>query len=132
MVWPDSSTFDGEWRNDERVYGKLTMADDNVYEGHFRDDQFHGVGKITYSRDGHIFEGIFENGFASTIGRLIPNDRSYTYIGGVEDLKKHGCGVLIEGGGRRYEGEFEDDVAVGNGRIKFLNGDVYIGGIQKM
>ena len=31
MVWPDGSMFDGEWRNDERVVGKLTMPDENVY-----------------------------------------------------------------------------------------------------
>jgi hypothetical protein len=79
-----------------------------------------------------MFEGIFEDGFASTIGRLVPSDQSYTYLGGVEDLKKHGVGVLIEKGGRRYEGQFEDDVATGNGRIIFPNSDVYIGGIQKM
>jgi hypothetical protein len=31
MVWPDGSMFDGEWRNDERVLGKLTMPDENIY-----------------------------------------------------------------------------------------------------
>lgn len=133
MVWPDGSRFEGEWRNDERVQGKLVMPDHNVYEGHFRNDKFHGIGKITYDRDGTSFEGIFANGFASTIGRLTPADGHQVYIGAVEDLKKHGCGILIDhGSGRRYEGEFEDDVALGNGRLIFANGDIYTGAVQKM
>jgi len=133
MTWPDGSRFEGEWRNDERVRGKLVMPDHNIYEGAFRHDKFHGVGKITYDRDGTAFEGIFENGLASTIGRLTPPDGAHVYIGAVEDLKKHGCGILIDRAtGRRYEGEFEDDTPLGHGMIKFPNGDVYIGEVVKM
>ena len=33
MVWPDGSKFEGTWVNDVRTEGKLTMVDQNVYEG---------------------------------------------------------------------------------------------------
>jgi hypothetical protein len=51
MTWPDGSSFAGDWLNDSRVNGKLTMVDGNIYEGHFRNDKLHGVGKITYKRE---------------------------------------------------------------------------------
>jgi hypothetical protein len=41
------------------------MPDHNIYEGEFRNDKFHGVGKMTYMREGLSFECIFNNGFAS-------------------------------------------------------------------
>ena len=64
---------------------------------------------------------------------MTPPDGDQTYIGEVEDLKRHGCGILIDkASGRRYEGEFEDDTALGHGRLKFPNGDVYIGEVVKM
>jgi hypothetical protein len=51
----------------------------------------------------------------------------------MEDLKKHGCGIYIDGfTGRRYEGEFEDDTALGNGRLIFPDGSIYSGGVVKM
>jgi hypothetical protein len=48
-------------------------------------------------------------------------------------LKKHGLGILIESDhGKRYEGEFEDDIAIGNGKIIYPNGDVYTGKVDKL
>jgi len=71
MTWPDNSRFEGDWSNDCRVRGKLFMPDHNVYEGTFKNDKLHGLGKITYDRDGLVYEGIFQDGLASNIGRLI-------------------------------------------------------------
>lgn len=47
MQWPDKSKYFGDWSNDFRVKGKLIMGED-VYEGEFKNDLMHGVGKITY------------------------------------------------------------------------------------
>ena len=109
------------------------MIDSNIYEGEFRDDKYHGVGKISYARENIVFHGIFNNGFSSKIGKLEPNNGSFSYVGELEDLKKHGCGIYIDNRtNRRYEGEFEDDIAMGKGRIIFENGDVYTGETDKM
>ena len=134
MVWPDGSSFTGEWLNDCRVKGKLTMTDDNVYEGQFRDDKLHGVGQITYKRDQLVFKGIFKYGFASKLGVLTNLVDNSVYIGEIEDLKKNGVGILIDKDnlGRSFQGEFQDDMAYGNGRLIFQNGDVYTGEVEKM
>jgi hypothetical protein len=51
----------------------------------------------------------------------------------MEDLKKHGCGIYIDAvTGRRFEGEFEDDIALGNGRLIFPDESIYSGGVVKM
>lgn len=34
--------------------------------------------------------------------------------------------------GKRYEGEFQDDSVLGNGIIKYQNGDVYQGKVEKL
>jgi hypothetical protein len=62
MQWGDGSEFHGEWRNDERVRGRMSMMDGKEYVGLFKNDYFHGdKGKI-YLPDGRIFEGEFQNG----------------------------------------------------------------------
>ena len=72
MTWPDGSKYEGEWSNDCRVQGKLFMPQDhNEYEGSFKDDKFEGIGKITYTREGITFEGLFEAGLASNIGKIV-------------------------------------------------------------
>ena len=89
MTWPDGSKFEGEWKDDCRVYGKLVMPQDhNDYEGSFKDDKFEGIGKITYHREGVEFEGLFEKGLASNIGRLVNKSNKQIYIGEIQDLKK--------------------------------------------
>lgn len=60
MLWPDGTRFEGQWLNDERHHGKQTMTDQNVYEGEFQNDKFHGVGKITFTREQLTFEGLFQ------------------------------------------------------------------------
>ena len=88
MSWPDNTSFEGTWYNDQRVEGKFIMADQNVYEGQFKNDKFHGVGQIHYARDLITIEGIFSNGLASKTGKIIDTKSNYTYIGGIEELKK--------------------------------------------
>ena len=128
MTWPDNSKFEGEWSNDFRVFGKLEMPDHNIYEGFFKSDQFHGVGKIHYEREGLVYEGMFSEGLASNIGKVTNKNLKQTYIGEIEELRQHGVGILIDhGSGMRYEGEFEDDIAVGEGTIIYQNGDTYQG-----
>ena len=107
-------------------------TDQSYYNGEFRDDKFHGVGSIKNEREGFTFHGIFNNGKASKIGKL--ETKTYEYIGEIEDLKKmHGCGIKTDlQTKKKYEGEFEDDIPMGKGRIIYPNGDVYTGETDKM
>jgi hypothetical protein len=46
------------------------------------------VGQIIYNREQITFEGIFQNGIASKIGKIIDTKSNNIYIGGIEELKK--------------------------------------------
>jgi hypothetical protein len=105
MEWPDKSMYQGIWLNDSRVKGKLYMNDGNIYEGEFRDDLMHGVGKISYTQKELVYEGIFKDGNASNIGRVHFVDENQIYIGELDVHSKHGAGILIDKNtGNRYEG----------------------------
>lgn len=62
--------------------------DDNIYEGEFKDDQMHGVGKIHYSREDVIYEGLFKNGETSNIGKCTFKNENTVYIGELDGLQK--------------------------------------------
>ena len=38
MYWQDGSNFKGHWLNDQRLHGKMIMANGIVYEGGFKND----------------------------------------------------------------------------------------------
>lgn len=81
MLWPDGTRYEGHWLQDERHHGKQTMTDQNEYEGQFRNDKFHGVGKIAFTREQLTFEGLFQQGKQSQIGRLTNLKNGEVYIG---------------------------------------------------
>lgn len=69
MQWGDGSEFHGDWINDNRVKGRMIMVDGTEYVGTFKDDYFHGRGKI-YLPDGKIFEGECFEGVCMQIGTI--------------------------------------------------------------
>ena len=120
MIWhSDGSRFDGIWHMDRRVQGTLLMGSSSgcgasSYTGDFRDDLFHGKGKLVLSESnlGVIYEGVFEEGRCAKFGRLTYSDGS-TYLGEMQDFKRDGAGILMKPSGDRYEGEFQNDSATG-------------------
>ena len=56
MTLPDSSSYEGEWKEDiPHGYGKHRMSDGSLYEGHFQNGLKSGKGK--YYFDGGMYEG---------------------------------------------------------------------------
>ena len=97
MEWPDKSKYEGEWLNDFRVKGTLTMPDENTYTGEFKNDLMHGIGKITNLQMCTTYEGIFKDGNASNIGRVEFLNDNQIYIGELDkELRKDGVGILID------------------------------------
>ena len=48
MIYPDGSTYKGEWRNDKRNgHGEFKWLNNSSYVGDFRDDLMHGEGTYT-------------------------------------------------------------------------------------
>ena len=80
----------------------LKFADDSEikrkgpYVGQFNgEDQYHGFGR--FSKRGFIYEGMWENG------------------------EKDGWGRLIQPNGTYYEGNFQDNMFDGKGKLSILN-----------
>lgn len=50
MTWGNGKEkYIGYWNADQRVNGELTMLDGSVYIGDFKNDTFHGKGKLRFS-----------------------------------------------------------------------------------
>ena len=72
MVWGDGSVFEGTWRNDERHFGRMIMANSFVYQGHFLNDKFHGENeKLLNPQTFVIYQGAFNQGKTEPIGMLL-------------------------------------------------------------
>ena len=53
-------TYGGNWEHDKMCgVGKLSMADNSVYEGEFVDSKFNGKGSLTWP-DGSRYDGRFQ------------------------------------------------------------------------
>lgn len=107
-------------------------SDGSVYEGKMIDGLLEGHGKITYVK-GRIEEGEFANGKLHGQGKKIIPDW------GVEEGKfKDGKiydGKRIWGGPNHsdlmYEGQFENGIPEGKGKMTYLNGDSLQGVVQE-
>lgn len=132
MKWSDDSVYKGEWRKDERYYGKMIMVTGNEYTGYWKHDRFHGKGTLK-TDDGHVFEGEFRNGFREKFGKITYPEGA-VYVGEIEGMNKHGKGRLEEHG-NVYEGYFEDNkknvtadqLSNKTGKMYYANGDYYNG-----
>ena len=72
----DGSQFEGEWKKDERVKGQMVMANKDEYNGHFKEDKFHGYGELTISQ-GRVFGGHFKEGQSPYRGIIRYKDGSF-------------------------------------------------------
>jgi hypothetical protein len=79
MVWADGSNFEGEWRNDERYHGKMIMANNFVYIGHFQNDKFHGENEQLLIPNMIIYQGSFIQGKTEPIGMLLYHNGDIYY-----------------------------------------------------
>ena len=135
MIWnSDGSRFEGLWHMDQRLKGTFTMGSNSTgsgatsYIGEFRDNLFHGRGKLVLT-DGVIYEGVFEQGSCVKFGKLLYKDGSL-YFGEMKDFKRNGAGIYLKLSGERIEGQFQNDVPIGVGHVFYPDGNYYIGGIK--
>ena len=79
--------------------GKITFANDDRYDGEFKNGIFDGYGKMIYS-NGDSYEGLWKNGIFE------------------------GYGKMIYSNGDSYEGLWKNDVFEGYGKMIYSNGDI--------
>ena len=94
-------------------YDKWTYLDGTVYEGEWKDGNYHGQGKMTWSY---------------LLLRLFGIESDVVYEGEWKDSKMHGQGKYTSAAhGTVYEGEWKNDNMHGQGKKTWYNGDVYEG-----
>ena len=98
-TWADGRMYIGEYLKSERSGKGRCVFEKWDYEGMWKNDQFHGVGKKT-----------FENGD--------------TYEGDFRQNKMHGKGTYQSKlGGWKYVGDFQGDSRYGTGETIWDDGD---------
>jgi len=78
MKWTDSSIFEGEWRDDCRMQGKLKTPSGITYEGYWKRGLFHGKGKLSI-RGNMTIECVFKEGKAPYNVKITYKDDSIYY-----------------------------------------------------
>ena len=124
----------GNFENDKaNGYGFLKRYSDNhiIYEGHWKDYQFHGYG-IYYSENGYTYDGVFINGVCNGEGTIIcQKTGEIRYIGDIVNFKASGKGIYTCRG-NRYIGEIDDFIAHGQGEQYIIQNEkeilIYKGG----
>lgn len=101
-----------------------------VYEGKFKDDQFSGLGKITYI-DGTVLTAVFTSSEVPKIAKIFFPDYQETYIGQHDNFIKHGYGKLFLRNGSIYEGQFKNNEKSGYGQLTYPDGKLYQGEFQE-
>ncbi|CAK0824709.1 unnamed protein product [Prorocentrum cordatum] len=102
VVLPDSSTFEGQLRGDDRHgWGKFTWDDGGAYEGQFDGNDMHGQGTYRWA-DGSNYVGVWTRNQMGPTGTMTTDGRKY--MGEFRDGRKHGEGRIFWRGRARGPG----------------------------
>lgn len=117
--------YEGKWKDDEYVIGKVVYNNGDMYEGNF---DFHnrrkGQGRYVAS-NGIIFEGEFSNNEPKNC--TITYTNGDIYRGESRGFLKFGKGVMIYRNGDVYDGNWSVDQKARSGKMMYANGDYYDG-----
>ena len=99
--------------------GTYTYGSGGRTEGHWKNAQMHGKGKVVF-RDGGTFEGDYYLDYEHGYGVCIYPDGA-TYEGSWQEGKKSGYGKYLYQGGDKYGFSFK--------RIGLLKKEIKVGGV---
>lgn len=115
----DGSTYEGEIKNLKREgKGKLTLSNNNWFEGIFCDDLIDKRGKFFDFRTKTFYEGVWDKGKLLS-PCVMTSEGGAVYEGGVRNFRRFGTGKLVENG-KVFEGEWTKNGRNGNFTIKSL------------
>ena len=104
-VWPDGTSYEGEWREGRATgRGRTKWVDGSSYDGAHADGRPHGEGTCTYS-DGGWYEGGWARGLRHGDGVMGYADGS-RWEGQWMEGRRHGRGVRVAPSGERHEEEW--------------------------
>ena len=140
MSYLNGSHYKGIWVNDLKSSGELKLLDGTIYNGYFKNGNYHGKGKLSLLRgitvegrfidgeigssgkitfqNGNIFKGTIENYSIGEEGKLIYFEGD-VYEGFFANGLRHGFGTYLDTEGNYYQGRWEGDRKEGKG-VEFL------------
>lgn len=125
QIWPDSSIYEGYWKADFPIKGRLIFSDGDAYDGDFVNNKALGQGTF-YSKEGTIYTGEWHNDKRQGQGNETTAEGS-VYTGEYHQDKKHGNGIMTFIDKSQYNGEFWEDQIHGKGEYRWNDGREYVG-----
>jgi hypothetical protein len=105
--------------NPEFQKGKVSLSNGSVYEGDLKKFSFHGRGKQTWRKFGHL-SGNYLHGKIDGYAELTSD--YYMYKGYYKENKRHGIGFMWFKNHGLYLGQWADNMMHSYGIIKGISG----------
>ncbi|GMH65407.1 hypothetical protein TrST_g10128 [Triparma strigata] len=111
----EGTVYEGEWVKDLR-HGKgiVRFKDGSVYSGDIKRERIEGEGTWCY-KDGNQYAGSFRNGEKSGYGTHLNGTSGEIFQGDFENGVRHGRGKLTQISGNSFSGDFDHGVVRGRG-----------------
>ena len=123
----EGNKYRGNWSKDQfNGEGILLSINGDFYKGEFTSGKMEGIGIYYSSKKKYKYLGEFKNNKFHGKGKLIYDDHT-TYEGGFFDGYIEGEGNLLFIDGSYYKGNFEKNKFSGKGKFFFKNGRKYFG-----
>lgn len=124
-IFPNRTTWEGTFKDNELIHGKMTFFDKEIWEGEFTNGKLNGLGRITYPNK-EVWEGTFKDSILHGQGKItFPTGE--TREGKFRDDRLNGQGKITFPNKEVWEGEFQDERLNGQGRKIWWNGEVWEG-----
>lgn len=111
----DNIKYLGYWRLGLREgFGTNSTENGDIFEGQYRDDQMHGMGKYNHKNENVLYTGQFLQNQRAGFGRL--ESRNFIYVGDWDNNKRNGIGYQVTlSDNTSYFGMFGQDMRNGIG-----------------
>ena len=130
-TWADDEIYQGGFKNGLRDgQGTFTWADGAQYQGQYKNDKKDGQGTYTYE-DGSMYQGQFKNGKKDGQGTYTFADGA-KYQGAWKNDLKEGQGThTLADGKTMYQGAWKNNKIEGQGTFTWASGTKYHGPWKK-
>jgi hypothetical protein len=125
QIWNNGSLFEGLWKSNAMVKGRLIFDHGEVYEGEFFENQACGNGTF-YSLSESIYSGQWLRDLRHGLGHE-SSVNGDIYKGEFYEDKKNGKGLIVFNDTSEYDGDFSDDHIHGFGKFSWADGREYLG-----
>lgn len=124
-IYSNGEIFEGVWDKGNKVHGKMTYQNGDVYYGDFIDNEKNGDAcKMEFS-NGNVYEGNFYNDDIHGKGTMKYMNGDI-YEGEFKHNLLHGTGIMNRANGDIEEGSWDNGNYYGNGYVSYVNKNVKI------